>query len=122
MNLSDLERFNNGTTVDAAALIEAGLVPDDKQPVKILGEGAISKKLTVVAAGTASHARKDHAGRRDGRRTSRAKRSSSQAQEEVREPRGEKRSPRVAIAEEARKLPTEQTASRRRSARKAREV
>src|SRR5829696_9943375 len=49
VNLSDLERFNNGTTVDAAALIEAGLVPDAKQPVKILGDGAISKKLTVVA-------------------------------------------------------------------------
>ena len=49
VNLSDLERFNNGTTVDAAALIEAGLVPDDKQPVKILGDGKISKKLTVVA-------------------------------------------------------------------------
>ena len=49
VNLSDLERFDNGTTVDANALVEAGLVPDDKQPVKILGEGAISKKLTVVA-------------------------------------------------------------------------
>ena len=28
VNLADLERFDNGTTVDAAALIEAGLVPD----------------------------------------------------------------------------------------------
>jgi len=49
VNLADLERFENGTTVDAGALIEAGLVPDARQPVKILGEGAISKKLTVVA-------------------------------------------------------------------------
>src|SRR5215213_4773185 len=49
VNLSDLERFDNGSTVDAGALIEAGLVPDARQPVKILGEGAISKKLTVVA-------------------------------------------------------------------------
>jgi large subunit ribosomal protein L15 len=49
VNLADLERFDNGTTVDAAALIEAGLVPDDKQPVKILGDGELSKKLTVVA-------------------------------------------------------------------------
>ena len=49
VNLADLERFDNGTTVDAAALIEAGLVPDSKQPVKILGDGAISKKLTVLA-------------------------------------------------------------------------
>ena len=49
VNLSDLERFNDGTIVDAAALIEAGLVPDDKQPVKILGDGQFNKKLTVVA-------------------------------------------------------------------------
>lgn len=49
VNLSDLERFENGATVDAGALVEAGLVPDTKQPVKILGEGKISKKLTVVA-------------------------------------------------------------------------
>jgi large subunit ribosomal protein L15 len=49
VNLADLDRFDNGTTVDAATLIEAGLVPDGKQPVKILGNGAISKKLTVVA-------------------------------------------------------------------------
>jgi large subunit ribosomal protein L15 len=49
VNLSDLERFDNGTTVDAGALVQAGLVPDTKQPVKILGEGKISKKLTVVA-------------------------------------------------------------------------
>lgn len=49
VNLSDLERFDDGATVDAAALIEAGLVPDNKQPVKILGDGAIGKKLTVVA-------------------------------------------------------------------------
>jgi large subunit ribosomal protein L15 len=49
VNLSDLERFADGATVDAAALIEAGLVPDDRQPVKILGDGAIGKKLTVIA-------------------------------------------------------------------------
>src|SRR4029079_1905054 len=49
VNLSDLDRFDSGATVDASALIEAGLVPDDRLPVKILGEGAISKKLTVVA-------------------------------------------------------------------------
>jgi large subunit ribosomal protein L15 len=50
VNLADVSaEFENGATVDAAALIEAGLVPDDKQPVKILGEGAIDKKLTVIA-------------------------------------------------------------------------
>ena len=47
VNLSELDRFDDGATVDAAALREAGLVPDDRWPVKILGDGAISKKLNV---------------------------------------------------------------------------
>jgi large subunit ribosomal protein L15 len=49
VNLQELERFADGTTVDAATLIEAGLVPNEKWPVKILGEGALTKKLTIVA-------------------------------------------------------------------------
>src|SRR5947209_6126706 len=50
VNLRDLaEQFDDGATIDAAALKEKGLVPDLKQPVKILGEGAITKKLTVLA-------------------------------------------------------------------------
>ena len=49
VNLLDLEQFADGTVVDAAALVEAGLVPDLTHPVKILGDGAISRKLTVVA-------------------------------------------------------------------------
>src|SRR5215471_7407685 len=32
VNLSQLNRFDDGATVDATALIDAGLVPDDKQP------------------------------------------------------------------------------------------
>lgn len=49
VNLADLDSFENGATVDANALIEAGLVPDLTQPVKILGSGELTKKLTVVA-------------------------------------------------------------------------
>jgi len=49
VNIGDLESFKAGTTVDAAALVEAGLVPDTKHPVKILGDGDLKKKLTVVA-------------------------------------------------------------------------
>lgn len=50
VNLSDLDaQFQAGETVDAGALKEKGLVPDLKQPVKILGGGKLSKKLTVVA-------------------------------------------------------------------------
>src|SRR5256885_13230206 len=46
VNIEELARFNDGTTVDAAALEEAGLIPDSKLPVKILGNGAVGKKLT----------------------------------------------------------------------------
>ena len=50
VNVSDLDaQFQAGETVDAGALKEKGLVPDLKQPVKILGGGKLSKKLTVVA-------------------------------------------------------------------------
>ncbi len=49
VNIDALEVFDNGATVDAAALKEKGLIPDFKQPVKILGNGKLSKKLTIVA-------------------------------------------------------------------------
>jgi large subunit ribosomal protein L15 len=49
VNLQDLERFADGAVVDAAALLDAGLLPDRKLPVKILGDGKLSKKLTVSA-------------------------------------------------------------------------
>ncbi len=48
VNLLDLERFDNGATIDAATLIEAGLVPNTQWPVKILGQGQLTKKLTVT--------------------------------------------------------------------------
>jgi len=50
VNVSDLGGFEDGTTVDAAALIDAGLVPDERLPVKVLGDGSIGKQLTVQAA------------------------------------------------------------------------
>ena len=49
VNLLDLDRFDDGATVDATALKDAGLIPDEKQPVKILGNGSVSKRLTVLA-------------------------------------------------------------------------
>src|SRR5687768_15781505 len=50
VNLDDLAaKFDEGATVDQAALIEIGLVPDTRWPVKILGNGDFTKKLTVVA-------------------------------------------------------------------------
>ena len=61
VNLSDLDGFENGATVDANALIEVGLVPDLNHPVKILGTGELTKKLTVVA-GWYSHTAHDKIG------------------------------------------------------------
>lgn len=49
VNLGDLAGFPAGSTVDQAALAEKGLIPDDKLPVKILGEGEFKTKLTIIA-------------------------------------------------------------------------
>jgi large subunit ribosomal protein L15 len=49
VNLADLGDFDAGAAIDAVALKEAGLVPDLKQPVKILGEGEITKALNITA-------------------------------------------------------------------------
>ena len=49
INLADLERFDNGTTVDEAALRQAGLVKGQHDGIKVLGNGKLSKKLTVAA-------------------------------------------------------------------------
>lgn len=47
VNLSDLERFAKGSTVDVAALVEAGLVKKMEAGVKLLAEGDINKPLTI---------------------------------------------------------------------------
>jgi large subunit ribosomal protein L15 len=49
VNVSDLERFDNGATVDENALRAAGLVKGQNDGVKILGDGELTKKITVVA-------------------------------------------------------------------------
>jgi large subunit ribosomal protein L15 len=58
VNLSDLERFDNGATVDEAALRQAGLVKGRHDGVKVLGNGKLSKKLTVSARKFSESARK----------------------------------------------------------------
>jgi len=49
VNLSELERFEEGTEVTPALLIESGMVSAEKSGIKILGNGELSKKLTVKA-------------------------------------------------------------------------
>lgn len=42
-------RFDDGAEVNAETLVEKGLIRSTKKPVKILGQGDISKKLSVTA-------------------------------------------------------------------------
>ena len=50
VNVADLEvHFDTGATVDATTLIAKGLARDDKNPVKILGTGELTKKLHITA-------------------------------------------------------------------------
>ncbi len=51
INVSALETFDNGTTVDASVLKEAGVItlPKVNDGIKILGDGNLTKKLTVKA-------------------------------------------------------------------------
>ena len=58
VNVSELERFDNGMTVDEAALRKAGLVKGQNDGIKILGDGKLTKKLTVQATKFSESARK----------------------------------------------------------------
>jgi large subunit ribosomal protein L15 len=51
VNVKQLDaRFDDGATVTRESLAEAGLIRDTMLPLKVLGEGTLSKKLNVTAA------------------------------------------------------------------------
>lgn len=50
VNVSDLEKFVDGTNVDTELLVAAGLIKKTCDGIKILGNGELTKKLTVKAA------------------------------------------------------------------------
>ena len=58
VNVSELDRFDNGATVDESALRSAGLVKGANDGIKILGDGKLTKKLTVHATKFSASARK----------------------------------------------------------------
>ncbi len=49
ISLSDLDKFDEGATVDRQALLDAGLVKKTDGLIKVLANGDISKAVTVVA-------------------------------------------------------------------------
>jgi large subunit ribosomal protein L15 len=48
INVKDLEKLDAGSTVDRTMLLEAGLIKKKFSLVKVLGDGEISKSLTIA--------------------------------------------------------------------------
>lgn len=57
VNVGSLERFDNGTEITAELLRSAGLANGARQGVKILGDGDLTKKLTVKVQGCSETAK-----------------------------------------------------------------
>lgn len=57
INVSVLERFDDGATVSVDTLVESGVVRNPRDGVKILGNGELTKKLTVQANGFSAGAK-----------------------------------------------------------------
>jgi large subunit ribosomal protein L15 len=49
VNVADLNRFNDGDKITLATLIEAGIVRKELDGLKVLGNGELTKKITVEA-------------------------------------------------------------------------
>lgn len=49
VNIEKLNKFEDGTEVTPALLVESGIVKNEKDGIKILGNGELKKRLTVKA-------------------------------------------------------------------------
>jgi len=58
INVEDLNRFEDGSVVDQGAIVEAGLLKKTLDGVKILGNGELTKKLTVSVKAYSETAKK----------------------------------------------------------------
>lgn len=58
VNVEDLNKFEDGVTVDFAAVKAAGLVKKELDGLKVLGNGKLEKKLTVKAVKFSASAKK----------------------------------------------------------------
>ena len=50
LNVQDFESFDSGTRVDLQKLKDCGLIKNTKYDLKVLGEGVLTKSLTIVAS------------------------------------------------------------------------
>jgi large subunit ribosomal protein L15 len=57
VNLAALERFDDGAEVTPDGLVAAGVLKHLREPVKVLGSGVLSKRLSVSAHGFSASAR-----------------------------------------------------------------
>ncbi len=57
LNVSELNRFSDGETVSAETLLSKGILGKKGMPVKILGDGELSRKLTVSVDKVSAKAR-----------------------------------------------------------------
>jgi large subunit ribosomal protein L15 len=57
VNVGDLNRFEDGATVDSQALVDMGLIRREYDGVRVLGDGELKVKLTVKAVYFTSSAR-----------------------------------------------------------------
>ena len=58
VNVDQLDRFDAGTRIDKQALVDAGLVKKNDNLIKVLGNGELSKSLTIVVDKVSQSARK----------------------------------------------------------------
>ncbi len=58
VNIGDLDRYENGATIDLVGLIAAGQVKNSHGKLKVLGNGTLEKKLTVLASRFTAGARR----------------------------------------------------------------
>lgn len=57
VNVRDLDRFDDGAEITPELLVEAGLIKNTRRDVKLLGEGELAKKLTIVVHAASRSAR-----------------------------------------------------------------
>lgn len=57
VNISALERFEDGATVDIETLAAFGLVKKTTEPVKVLGNGSLTKKLVITVQAASAKAK-----------------------------------------------------------------